>query len=144
MRPSRWLALTRLLLPFILCSLAFTQKDTGSIVGTVKDPTGAVVTGASVEVTDVERGQSFRTKTSDAGEFVASPLKVGRYTVTVEKPGFKRAVSETVELNVQGRVAVNISLQVGQQTEQVIVTGAAPLLETETSELGQVVDRRRV
>jgi outer membrane receptor protein involved in Fe transport len=144
MRPSRWLALSRLLLPFILCSLAFPQKDTGSIVGTVKDPTGAVVTGASVEVTDVERGQTFRTKTSDAGEFVASPLKIGRYTVTVEKPGFKRAVSESVELNVQGRVAVNISLQVGQQTEQVIVTGAAPLLETETSELGQVVDRRRV
>jgi Carboxypeptidase regulatory-like domain/TonB dependent receptor len=144
MRPSRWLALSRILLPFILCSLAFTQKDTGSIVGTVKDPTGAVVTNASVEVTDVERGQTFRTKTSDAGEFVASPLKVGRYTVTVEKAGFKRAVSETVELNVQGRVAVNISLQVGQQTEQVIVTGAAPLLETETSELGQVVNRRLV
>jgi outer membrane receptor protein involved in Fe transport len=144
MRSSRLGIAVGLLLSFILCGTLMAQKDTGSIVGTVKDPTGAVVTGANVEVTDVERGQTFRTKTSDAGEFVASPLHVGRYTVTVEKAGFKKAVSETVELNVQGRVAVNISLQVGQQTEQVLVTGAAPLLETETSELGQVVDRRRV
>jgi hypothetical protein len=144
MPSARFSVVLRLLLPLILCGTVFAQKDTGSIVGTVKDPTGAVVTGASVEVTDVERGQTFRTKTSDAGEFVASPLRVGRYTVTVEKAGFKKAVSETVELNVQGRVAVNIGLQVGQQTEEVIVTGAAPLLETETSELGQVVDRRRV
>ena len=128
----------------LVTSLCFAQKDTGSIVGTVKDPTGAVIAGASVEVTDVERGQTFRTTTSEMGEFVASPLRVGRYTVTVEKSGFKKAVSEVIELNVQGRVAVNISLQVGRLTEEVLVTGAAPLLETETSELGQVVDGSRV
>jgi hypothetical protein len=63
--------------------------------------------------------------------------------VTVEKTGFKRAVSEPVELDVQQRVAVNLRLEVGRQTEQVVVTGAAPLLDTETSELGQVVDSRR-
>jgi hypothetical protein len=120
------------------------QKDTGSIVGTVKDGTGAVVADAAVEVTDIDRGQSFKTTTSEAGEFVASPLHVGRYKVAVTKAGFKKAVSELVELNVQGRVAVNIALSVGQITEEMVVTGAAPLLETETSELGQVVDQKRV
>jgi hypothetical protein len=127
-----------------LSAPTWAQKDTGSIVGTVKDGTGAVVPNADIEVTDVERGQTFKTTTSEFGEFVASPLHVGRYNVTVAKAGFKKAVSETVELNVQGRIAINITLQVGQITEEVEVTGAAPLLETETSELGQVVDQKRV
>ena len=144
MRFARFGVVSWLLSSLILCGTLVAQKDTGSIVGTVKDPSGAVVTGASVEVTDIERGQTFSTKTNDSGDFVASPLHVGRYKVTVEKPGFKKAVSETVDVDVQGRVAVNLTLQVGQQTEEVVVTGAAPLLETETSELGQVVDRRRV
>src|ERR1700757_4802335 len=91
------------LLPLFLISLVATswgQKDTGSIVGTVKDPTGAVVSGASVMVTDVERGQTFNITTSDTGEFVAGPLHIGRYTVTVEKTGFKKAVSTGVDLDV--------------------------------------------
>ena len=75
---------------------------------------------------------------------MASPLRVGRYTVTVEKAGFKKAVSEVVELNVQGRVAVNIGCRSASKPKRCWSTGAAPLLETETSELGQVVDRRRV
>ena len=138
--------LRRLFLPILLAclsGLASAQKDTGSIVGTVKDPSGAVVPGAKVTVTDVERGQAFTTTTDTAGEFVASNLRVGKYTVTVEKPGFKKAISETVSLDVQDRIAVNTKLEVGRLTEQVIVTGTAPLLKTETSELGQVVDSQR-
>jgi len=139
--------LRRLFLPLLLACLsgaASAQKDTGSIVGTVKDQSGAVVAGAKVIVTDLERGQNFTATTSDAGEYVAGPLHVGRYSVTIEKSGFKKAVSEAVDLDVQQRIAVNISLEIGRQTEQVLVTGTAPLLETETSELGQVVDRKRV
>jgi hypothetical protein len=120
------------------------QKDAGSIVGTVKDPTGALVSNAKVTVTDVERGTNFSATTNDAGEYVAGPLRVGRYTVTVEHSGFKKAVSEPVSLDVQQRIAVNVTLQVGQITEAIQVSGAAPLLETETSELGQVVDNKRV
>lgn len=120
------------------------QKDTGSIVGTVKDPSGAVVPNATVTVDDVEHGQTFNTKTNNEGEFVASPLRVGRYTVTVQQTGFKKAVSVPVNLDVQQRVALNIVLEVGQISEQVVVSSAIPLLETETSELGQVVDSQRV
>src|ERR1700726_209896 len=120
------------------------QKDAGSIVGSVKDASGALVSQAAVTVTDVERGSNFSKKTNDAGEYVAGPLRVGRYTVTVEHPGFKKAVSEPVNLDVQQRIALNVTLQVGRITEAIQVSGVTPLLETETSELGQVVDNKRV
>ncbi len=127
-----------------LTPASWAQKDTATIVGTVKDPSGAVVPNVSVTVTDVEHGQTLNTTTNTDGEFVASPLRVGRYTVTVQQTGFKKAVSVPVDLDVQQRVAVNIVLQVGQISESVVVSSATPLLESETSELGQVVDSQRV
>src|SRR5713226_2915734 len=123
---------------------AWAQKDAGSIVGTVKDQTGAIVAKAKVTVSDVDRGTYLETATNDSGEYVASPLRVGRYKVTVEHPGFKKAVTVPVSLDVQQRIALDVTLQVGQISESIEVTGAAPLLETETSELGQVVDHKRV
>src|SRR5512146_1252967 len=63
------------------------QKDTGTIAGTVTDPSGAVVAGAKVTVTNVDRGATFTTQTSESGEYVASPLMVGHYTVAVEHSG---------------------------------------------------------
>ena len=132
---------------FMLITLAtplWAQKDAGSIVGTVKDPSGANVANAQVTITDVGHGQTSSTTTNADGEFVVSPLRVGRYTVTVQQTGFKKAISNPVDLDVQQRVAVNIVLQVGNITESVVVTSTTPLLETETSELGQVVDSQRV
>src|SRR6202142_2293633 len=136
-----------MLLACMLLALAtplWAQKDAGAIVGLVRDPSGAVVTGAKVSVTDVDRGQSFSATTNESGEYLASPLHVGRWVVSVEHAGFKKAVSPPVEVNVQDRVAVNVTLQAGQVNELVVVTGTAPLLQTETSELGQVVDSRQV
>jgi hypothetical protein len=134
---------------FLLLAIGFVaplsaQKDAGAIVGVVRDNSGAVVQGAKVSIEDVDRGVQMTLSTDDHGEYVASPLRVGSYKVTVEKAGFKKAVSEVVELSVQGRIAINMALQVGQISEEMVVTGAAPLLETETSELGEVVDQRRV
>jgi hypothetical protein len=135
-----FLAVTCVLFPFT----AWAQKDAGGIVGTVKDPSGAIVAKAKVTVADVDRGTHLETVTNESGEYVASPLRVGHYTVTVEHPGFKKAVTVPVSLDVQQRIALDVTLQVGQISESVEVTGAAPLLETETSELGQVVDNKRV
>lgn len=131
-------------LPILLALPAWPQKDAGSIVGSVKDPSGAIVANAKVTVTDVEHGQTSSTTTNAEGDYVVSPLRVGRYTVTIEQPGFKKAVSDPINLDVQQRVALNIVLQVGQITESVVVSSSTPLLETETSELGQVVDSQRV
>jgi hypothetical protein len=87
---SLWI--TAVALALIPC--AWAQKDTGSVVGSVVDPSGAVLPNASVSVSDVERGTVFHTRTNDNGEYVASPLKIGRYRVTVEHAGFKKAVSD--------------------------------------------------
>src|SRR5689334_4014028 len=103
----------------VLISSAWAQKDTGSVVGSVLDPSGAVLPNAVVSVADVERGTVFRTHTNSNGEYVASPLKIGRYRVTVEHAGFKRAVSDVVELDVQQRAVVNVQLQIGQTSESV-------------------------
>ena len=134
-----WFA-SALLLGFV--PLCWGQKDTGSIVGTVKDSSGAVITGAKVTVTDADRGTSFVTSTDAFGAYVATPLRVGRYNITVEKPGFKKALVGPVVVDVQARPSVVVTLQVGQVAETVVVTSQNPQLETETSELGQVVDSR--
>ena len=120
------------------------QKDTGSIVGNVKDSSGAVIPNAKVTVGDMDKGTTFVTSTSTSGDYVASPLTVGRYSVTVEKQGFKTSITEAIELQVQQRAAVDVTLQIGQIEERVTVADVAPLLDTETSELGQVIDSKRM
>ena len=120
------------------------QKDAGAIVGLVRDASGAVVTGAKITVTDMDRGIELTLSTNDSGQYVASPLRIGRYSVTVEKEGFKKAVAGPVQVNIQDRVDVDLKLVPGMATEIVTVTSQRPQLETETSELGQVVDSRRI
>ncbi len=122
---------------------AFAQKDMGSILGTVRDTSGAVVQGAKVTVTDADRGTTFETTTNITGEYAANPLRIGRYNVTVEKQGFRKQVVGPIEVNVQARAEVNIALHVGQIAETITVTSEGPQLETETSELGQVVSGKQ-
>ena len=148
LRPQTLSALlSSIFLASLLLALApplWAQKDAGAIVGLVRDSSGAVVTGAKVTVTDVDRGLQLTLSTNDQGEYVASPLKIGRYSVTVEKQGFKQAVAGPVQVNIQDRIGVDLKLEPGMATEVVTVTGQRPQLETETSELGQVVDSRRI
>jgi Carboxypeptidase regulatory-like domain/TonB dependent receptor len=120
------------------------QKDTGNIVGVVRDSGGGVVPGAKVVVRDADRGTSFETTTNGSGEYVAGPLKVGRYTVTVEKANFKTAVAGPVQLDVQGRIEADVKLEIGQISQKVEVTVQNPLLETETSTMGEVMDKTRI
>ena len=133
-----------LLMALTVVTPLWAQKDDGAIVGLVRDASGAVVMGAKVTVTDVDRGIQVTLTTNEQGEYVASPLKIGRYSVTVEKPGFKKAVAGPVQVNIQDRVGVDVKLEAGAVTEVIIVTGERPQLETETSDLGQVVDSRRI
>src|SRR5579864_7564368 len=126
-----------------LTGIAFAQKDSGGIGGTVKDSTGAVVAGAKVTVTDADRGTSEETTTDAQGGYVVSPLKIGRYNVAVEKQGFKKAVAGPIVVNVQERPEVDVALQIGSISETMTITTEGPQLETETSDLGQVVDAQR-
>ena len=121
---------------------SWAQKDTGSIVGVVRDPSGAVIADAKVKVTEVDQGISVSTSTNASGEYVVTPLRIGRYSVSVEKEGFKKAIVGPIVLDVQARPAVNVTLHVGQAEETVTVTSQGSQLETETSDLGQVVNNR--
>jgi hypothetical protein len=120
------------------------QKDAGAIVGSVRDQSGAIIVGAKVTVIDLDHGFQITLSTNDEGQYVASPLKIGRYSVVAEKQGFKKAVVGPVEVNIQDRVGVDVKLQPGMASEIVTVTGERAQLETETSDLGQVVDSRRI
>jgi hypothetical protein len=122
---------------------ALAQKDTGGLAGVVKDPSGAVIAGAKISVIDIDRGTEHTAATNSQGEFTVNPLKIGRYRVTAEKAGFKKTVAGPITINVDERPAVNITLSVGDFHEVVNVTTQAPLLETQTSDLGQLVDSRQ-
>ncbi len=134
---------------FLLVAISFAtplwaQKDAGAIVGLVRDSTGAVIVDAKVTVVDVDRGSELTLSTNHLGEYVASPLRIGRYRVTVEKQGFKKAVAGPFQVNIQDRISVDLTLEPGMATETMTVTAEGAQLETETSDLGQVVDSQRI
>ena len=128
----------------LFATVCWAQKDTGNIVGTVKDKSGAVLPSSQVVVEDVDRGTTFRTTSNQDGEFNAGPLKPGRYRVIVEREGFKKTVVGPIELNIQERPSVDVVLQVGQVNEQITVNTLGPQLETQNSDIGQVVGSRRI
>src|SRR6202451_1116479 len=139
----------RSLSPFVLAVLvvaiavpprAVGQKDSGGIAGGVRDSGGAVMPGAKVSVKDVDRGTENVVTTSAQGEYVASPLKIGSYSVTAEKEGFKKTVVGPIVVNIQEHPEVDITLTVGRVREVMTITSTGPQLQTETSELGQVVN----
>ncbi|MGB8788921.1 MAG: TonB-dependent receptor [Candidatus Acidiferrales bacterium] len=139
-----WLIVSALLALLFSSASAWAQKDTGAIAGTVKDASGGVVVGAKIKITDVDRGTEIDTETNGVGEYTASPLKVGQYKISVEKKGFKTAIAGPVVVEVQEHPTVDVTLQVGQADETVTVTTQSPQLETETSDLGQVISGERV
>jgi carboxypeptidase family protein/TonB-dependent receptor-like protein len=123
---------------------ALAQKDAGSIVGVVKDPSGAAVQGASVTASSVDRGEKQTATSDEQGSYVFTALHIGKYKITIAKQGFKTAEAGPLTVNVQDRVAVDVTLQPGAVSETVEVTAQGVQLETETSDLGQVVDQKRI
>src|ERR1700722_6512503 len=121
----------RALLVLILCGglNAYGQQITGTITGTVKDTLGAVVTSATIKTTNVETGFSRSTATTTDGTYLIQYLPVGTYTVEVDASGFKRFVEKNVVLTVDQTQALNVTLDVGVQSQTVTVTEAPPLVE---------------
>jgi hypothetical protein len=122
-----------------MAAVSIAQVDTASIVGTIKDPTAAVIGGAKVTVTNAATGETQGATSGPDGTYVFPYLRVGTYTVTVEAAGFKKAVSGKVSLDVQDRKQVDIQLQLGSAQEMVEVAVEAPLLDTQTADVGHVV-----
>ena len=132
-----------LVLAGVAGSMAHAQlAGTGSIAGTVEDPTGAVVVGASVTVTNVDTNVNVVRTTTRAGDYNVTALIPGNYTVTVGAPGFEGYKQENVTVNALETVTVNIKMTMGQANETVTITAAPPLLETADATLGATMDNQ--
>ena len=134
-------ALCLLLLP---SRYAFGQVDEGSITGTVQDTSGAVVPDAQVILLNTDQGTTLQTKTSSSGLYTFSPVRIGRYSITVTAKGFSKTTQQNLTVDVSQNLMVNVQLKPGAATETVEVTTAPPLLQTEDASVGQVVTEHTV
>jgi hypothetical protein len=123
---------------------AVSQIFNGSIVGAVTDPTGASIPAAAVTLTNTGTSERRTTVSNNDGNYEFVNLVPGRYRVDVEAPGFKHLTRDAVEVQVQASVRVDATMQVGDVGQTVEVSAQAPLLQSETSSLGTVVESRKV
>jgi hypothetical protein len=123
---------------------AFAQFETADVLGTVRDASASAVSKASLTLLNQDTGATARATTDDGGNYTFPNVKVGKYTVTAEAPGFSKAVAANVEVDVNARQRVDLTMQVGQITDSVQVTDAAAALETDSSEHGQVINRQQI
>jgi hypothetical protein len=123
---------------------AVAQVDRGAIVGTVTDPTGARISNAQITITNRETSQPVHLTTDDEGNYNANLLKIGTYSVSAARQGFKTTFQASVDVAVNQSVRVDLVLKLGSTSEKVEVTGAAPLLQTESSSLGTIETERRI
>jgi Carboxypeptidase regulatory-like domain len=137
-----WLTL---LLTVGLTSIAgIAQVQNGSVIGTVTDPSGAVLPHAQVTGVSLTTGTQYVTTTTTSGEYTFPSLPIGRYTISVRIHGFKTAVRSQVSVEVAQRQAVNFRMQLGNIVQTVQVTSSIPPLETQSASPGLVVVNRYV
>ncbi|HSP62765.1 MAG TPA: TonB-dependent receptor, partial [Pyrinomonadaceae bacterium] len=123
---------------------AFGQQATGSLSGNVNDPNGAVVIGATVTVTNAETGADRSAVTSSTGAFDFQALQPGKYTITVDAKGFKKAVARDIIVSVGTTASVTIPLEVGLAGETVTVTASQDVINTASPSLTNVINTRQV
>ena len=134
-------------LVFFACLLAGlrAQEITGSIVGSVLDASGAGVPGAIVTFTNTDRNAVVRTTTtSTTGEYTAPLLPLGRYSIGAEAKGFKKAVQENVQLNVNDKLTINFNLQVGEVQQEVTVEGSSTQVELQSAAAQNLISGTQV
>jgi hypothetical protein len=128
----------------LLSGSALAQSDRGSIAGTVRDSSGAVVSGASVVVRGVDTGNVYKTVSTADGIYRISDLALGRYDVTAEVSGFSISVQKNVIVQINSVTALDITLQPGDVKQEVTVLADAPGLQTESTDIGTVVDKKEI
>jgi hypothetical protein len=133
-----------LVLTFCICVSANAQETTGSIRGTVLDPSGGIIQGASVSATQDETGLVRNSTTDARGSYVFVALPVGHYRLEAEASGFQRFAQRGITLDVNQNATVTIQVAVGTVTQQTEVRANVPLVETTVTSLGKTVDGRDV
>src|SRR2546427_5632637 len=137
----RWMVMVVWLLAAIP---GFAQLPTGTILGTVKDPSGGVVPGGIVTITNTDTSLTRTGTTGADGSYRFPALPVGHYRVQVTKEGFGALTRTGITLEVAQEAAIDVTLQVGSTAQSVEVTGEAPLVQTTTSTIGGLVNEQQV
>ncbi len=138
----RVVAVVAFSLLFVCSSLG--QSDRGAIAGTVLDSTGAAIAGASITITGVDTGSVYKTQSSSSGAYHVNDLAIGRYNVSAEASGFKTSVEKNVEIQINTVASLNITLQPGNVKEEVTVLADAPTVQTDSSDVGTVVEDKQI
>ena len=131
-----------LIINVLLAVVGTSQSGTSVISGTIKDSSGLAVPSARIKVVNEQSGAAQNTVSNDAGIFRAGSLLPGLYKVEVEAPGFQKLLRGPITAVVGQVLSLDLTLQIGKASETVTVTEAAPLVESQTSNVGQVVNRQ--
>lgn len=125
-------------------TLAFGQVDQGTVTGVVQDASGAVIRGAQVTLTETDTGLVLKRQSDSSGIYVFSPVKIGHYQISATAPGFQSTVQQNLQLNIQSRLNVALTLTPGQVSQTVVITTAPPMLQTQSGSVGQVFSTRTI
>jgi hypothetical protein len=131
----------------VLClfsSLTWAQFETAEVLGTVRDNSGAIIPKATITLTNEETGIEAKTFSDDSGQYNFFNVRVGRYTLAAEQTGFTKFTTKGIAVNVNARQRVDVDMQVGAVGQVVNVEGAAAVLETDSSEKGQVIHTQQI
>ena len=120
------------------------QFETASVLGTVKDGTGAVIVGSKITLENVKTGVLATTQSNDAGNFDFLAVQIGTYRLKAEATGFKAGLSTDFTVAVSARQRVDLTLEVGDVTQSVAVKDTVAMLETDSSDRGQVINNATV
>ena len=137
--PRGYWMVSVLLLMLLFGATVSAQIDVGSVTGTVKDPSGAVVPGAQLTLTNQATNVAQTTRSTSTGTYVFASVQPGVYTLKCEASGFKTDLEKRIQVGVQNTVTADISLTVGATTQQVAVTAAAPLLQAQDASVGTTI-----
>jgi hypothetical protein len=133
-------------LMFLICAGTLSlsaQFDRAAVLGTVRDASGAVIPDAAVSLSNVQTGVTQRGSTDETGNYQFLNAAIGEYRVEAEMMQFKKAISDVFTVVVGARQRVDLTLELGDTTETVEVTGAALLIETDTSERATVIGQKQ-
>lgn len=144
MKSHKLLNFTVLAVILLTSPAVWSQQVTAAITGRVTDPSGALISGAKVTATDTERGTIWRTVTNSEGIYDLPRVPVGTYSIKVEQQGFQAATQSNITLVLNQVARVDFQLKVGDVTTAVEVTTAPPLLQTDTTQVGSVMEARAI
>jgi hypothetical protein len=136
--------LAGLLVCLCCATTGFAQFDTATVLGSVRDATGAVVPKATVILKNVATGITQNVQTDEEGNYQFNNVKIGAYQIAAEAQGFAKAVADNIQVTVNARQRVDLTLKAGAVTETVTISAGAVQLETESSDRGQIINRQQI